>query len=114
MRCYLSVVLRVVLDTSVLTSALRSRAGASFILLRAVRRGRLTPLATPSLFLEYEEALKRPEQREVPGLSRADVARVRAGRAVATEPVAVHMRWRPHLKDPDDELALELVLNGRA
>src|SRR3954452_15792715 len=84
--------LPVVLDTSVLTAALRNRAGASFILLRAVRRGRLTPLAAPSLFLEYEEVLKRPEQREVSGLSLADVDRVLGVLAVAIEPIAVHLR----------------------
>jgi hypothetical protein len=33
----------------------------------------LTPLATPSLFLEYEEVRERPEQREVSNLSLADV-----------------------------------------
>ncbi len=114
MGCYLSVVLRVVLDTSVLATALRSRRGASFVLLQAVRRGRLTPLATPSLFLEYEEVLKRPEQREVSGLSLADVDRVLGVLAVATEPVAVHLRWRPQLRDPDDELVLEAAVNGRA
>src|SRR4051794_25939631 len=114
MGCYLSVVLRVVLDTSFLPAALRSRRGASFVLLRAVRRGRLTPLATPSLFLEYEEVLKRPEQREVSKLSLADVDRVLGVLAVAIEPVAVHMRGRPQLKDPDDELVLEAAVNGRA
>src|SRR5215207_2569428 len=114
MGCYLSVVLRVVLDTSVLATALRSRRGASFVLLQAVRRGRLPPLATPSLFLEYEEVLKRPEQREFSKLSLADVDRVLGVLAVAIEPVAVHLRWRPQLRDPDDELVLEAAVNGRA
>jgi predicted nucleic acid-binding protein len=74
----------------------------------------LTPLATPSLFLEYEEVLKRPEQREVSNLSLADVDRVLGVLAVAIELVAVHMRWRPQLKDPNDELVLEAAVNGRA
>src|SRR4051812_23746223 len=98
--------LPVILDMSVLTAALRSRRGTTFVLLQAVRSGRLTPLAAPSLFLEYEEVLKRPEQREVSGLSLADVDRVLGVLAVAIEPIAVHMRWRPQLKDPDDELVL--------
>ena len=92
MGCSLLVVLRVVLDTSVLTAASRSRRGASLVLLQAVSGGRLTPLATPSLLLGYEEALKGPEQREVSKLSLADVARVLGVLAVAIEPVAVHMR----------------------
>src|SRR4051812_10417246 len=101
--------LPVVLDTSVLTAALRSRRGTTFVLLQAVRRGRLTPLAAPSLFLEYEEVLKRPEQREVSGLSLADVDRV-----LGVLAVTVHLRWRPQLRDPDDELVLEVAVNGRA
>src|SRR4051794_4346168 len=109
MGCYLSVVLRVVLDTSFLPAALRSRRGASFVLLRTVRSGCLTPLATPSLFLECEEVLKRPEQREVSKLSLADVDRV-----LGVLAFAVHMRWRPQLRDPDDELVLEAAVNGRA
>lgn len=105
---------RVVLDTSVITSALRSRAGASFVLLRAVRHRRLIPLATPSLFLEYEDVLKRPEQRQASGLSLAEVDRVLGVLAIAIEPVEVHLRWRPQLRDADDELVLEAAINGRA
>jgi hypothetical protein len=30
---------------------------------------RVVPLATPTLFLEYEDVLKRPEQRKASGLS---------------------------------------------
>lgn len=106
--------MRVVLDTSIVTSAFRSRTGASFLLLRAVRLRRLIPLATPSLFLEYEEVLKRSEQRQVSGLSLAELDRVLGVLAVAIEPVEVHMAWRPQLRDPDDELVFEAAVNGRA
>ena len=50
--------LRVVLDTSVLVAGLRSRWGAANALLRLVASRRLLPLATPPLFLEYEEVLR--------------------------------------------------------
>ena len=53
--------------------------------------------------------MKRPEQREVSKLSLADVDRV-----LGVLAVAVHMRWRPQLRDPDDELVLEAAVNGRA
>ena len=58
--------------------------------------------------------LKRSEQRQVSGLSLADVDRVLGVLAVAIEPVEVHMRWRPQLRDPDDELVFEAAVNGRA
>ena len=52
---------RVVLDTHVLVAAARSRQGASFALLQALRADRFRLLASVPLFLEYEAVLKRPE-----------------------------------------------------
>jgi putative PIN family toxin of toxin-antitoxin system len=106
--------LRVVLDTSVIASAFRSQAGAGFVILRAVRFRRVVSLATTSLLLEYEEVLKRPGQHEVSGLSLADVDRILGALAGVIEPVDVHLRWRPQLRDTDDELVLEAAINGRA
>lgn len=105
---------RVVLDTSVIATALRSRTGASFVLLLAVQHRRLVPLATPSLFLEYEEVLKREGQRDVSGLTLDEIDELLAELAALVEPVEVHMRWRPQLRDPDDEMVLEAAINGRA
>lgn len=106
--------LRVVLDTSVVASAFRSQLGASYRLLAAVRGRQLVALATPSLFLEYEEVLKRPEQRAASHLSLDDVDRILGALALLIEPVETHMRWRPQLRDPNDELVLEAAINGRA
>ena len=106
--------LRVVLDTSVVVAALRSRRGASNEVLRLVARGRLTALATPALFLEYEEVLGRPEQRAAHGLHEQELVGVLAALASALEPVSVHIIWRPQLRDPSDEMVLETAINGRA
>jgi len=106
--------LRVVLDTSVIVTALRSRDGASFALLQAVRLRLVTPLATPTLFLEYEDVLKRPDQQKASGLDLGDVDRFLGAFANAIEPVDVHTRWRPQLRDPGDEMVLEAAINGRA
>ena len=54
---------RVVLDTSMIVAGLRSKLCASNRLLGLVAEERLMPLVTTALFLEYEEALKRLEQR---------------------------------------------------
>ncbi|WP_031237344.1 putative toxin-antitoxin system toxin component, PIN family [Asticcacaulis sp. AC460] len=106
--------LRVALDTSVLATALRSRTGASFVLLRAVQYEKLKLLATPPLFFEYEDVLKRQSQRQVSGLTLEDVDRFLVELAAVVEPVDVHLSWRPQLRDPDDELVLEAAINGRA
>jgi putative PIN family toxin of toxin-antitoxin system len=107
-------VLRIVLDTSVVVAALRSRTGASNEALRLVGMGRMAVLATPALFLEYEEVLMRPEQRASHGLSTRQVERFLAALASAVEPVTIHFAWRPQLRDPADEMVLEAAINGRA
>lgn len=106
--------MRLVIDTSVIVSALRSRSGASNALLRRVARREIVPLATSSLFLEYEGVLKRAEHRLVHGLSIEEIDRFLAAFASACEPVEVHLRWRPQLSDPNDEMVLEAAVNGRA
>lgn len=106
--------LRVVFDTCVLASALRSSRGASFALLRAIRDKRLIALATPTLFLEYEDVLKRSDQRQVSMLSLIDIEDFLDALAASIEPVDVHLRSRPQLRDPGDEMVLEAAINGRA
>lgn len=102
------------LDSSVVISAFRSRRGASSRLLGLAEEGRIVPLATPALFLEYEDVLKRPEQREASGLSLAEVDTALAALARLTEAVEVRFTWRPQLPDPGDEMVLEAAVNGRA
>lgn len=106
--------MRVVLDTSVIVAGFRSRTGASNLLLQAVAKGRLRPLVTTALFLEYEDVLLRAEQRLATGMSESDVEGALAALASAAEPVEVHFRWRPQLADPSDELVLEAAVNGSA
>jgi putative PIN family toxin of toxin-antitoxin system len=106
--------LRLVLDTSVLVAGLRSRNGASNGILRLVAKASVKPLATTSLFLEYEAVLKRPEQRAVHELDAASIDRFLSALASAIEPVDVHIAWRPQLRDAADEMVLEAAINGRA
>lgn len=106
--------LRVVLDTSVVLSALRSSTGASNGVLRLVAGGAIVPLVTPALFLEYEDVLKRADQRLVHGLDFPAVDAFLAAFASASEAVEVRFQWRPRLLDPGDEMVLEAAINGHA
>jgi putative PIN family toxin of toxin-antitoxin system len=106
--------LRVVLDTSVVVAALRTRSGAGNAVLRLVADQRIIPLATPPLFFEYEEVLRRPEQQLVHGLTENDIDDFLAELAALVEPVELHFRLRPQLTDAKDEMVLEAAINGRA
>ena len=79
-----------------------------------MKYGRLVPLATPALFIEYEDVLKRPQQREASGLSLADVDAALTALAALMEPVEVRFTWRPQLADPGDEMVLDAAVNGQA
>lgn len=106
--------MRVVLDTSIVVAALRSRRGASHRLLELVAHGTVRPLVSTALFLEYEDVLMRPETRLAPKMDAANVEGFLAAFASAAEGVEVNFRWRPQLTDPNDELVLETAVNGAA
>lgn len=105
---------RVVLDTTVVVAALRTTLGAANGVLRLVATRMLVPLATPPLFLEYEEVLKRPEQQLVHRLMPEEIDEFLAELAALIEPVEVHFQWRPQTADPSDEMVIEAAINGSA
>ena len=106
--------MKVALDTDVIVAARRSRSGASHALLRALREGRLTAVASVPMMLEYEAVLMRPEQRQATGMSVQDVQDFLDGLAALLVPVTPHFLWRPRLRDPDDEMVLDAAINGGA
>jgi putative PIN family toxin of toxin-antitoxin system len=71
-------------------------------------------LATPPLFLEYEEVLQRAEQRLAHGLDNQELESFLSELAAVVEPIELHFRLRPQLRDPKDEMVLETAINGRA
>lgn len=106
--------LRIVLDTSVVVAGLRTRMGAGNAVLRLVADKRIRLLATPPLFLEYEDVLMRPEHRLAHGLTPSEIDEFLAELAALIEPVQVHFQWRPQTRDPNDEMVLEAAINGQA
>jgi putative PIN family toxin of toxin-antitoxin system len=103
-----------VLDTDVIVSAMRSPAGASAELLRLLRLGQLSIGVSVALALEYEAVCLRAEHVLAAGLT-AEQALIFVDAVVAmAQPVAVHYRWRPQLRDAADEMVLEAAVNARA
>ncbi len=68
--------MRLVLDTCVLVSALRSANGPSRQLLKLVLQGRLNPLVSVPLMAEYEAVMTRPEHLARARLSQNDVTEI--------------------------------------
>ena len=101
-----------VLDTNVIVSALRSRRGASFELLRLVAREGWRIHLSTALLLEYEEVARR-EARHF-WLHPERIADVLDYLSLRAEEHAISFRWRPFLSDPDDEFILELAVSAGA
>lgn len=104
---------QLVLDTNVLIAALRSRRGASFKLLTHMGRNPALALnLSVPLVLEYEEVAKRPGN--APNLSAADIDAVIDYLCAVARLQEIFFLWRPHLKDPKDDLVLELAVTAQA
>ena len=106
--------MRIVMDTDVLVTALRSPRGASREIVRLLYEGIIEGAASVALLLEYEEVLLRPEQRAATGLDVGEVHIILDQLAAVLHPVMTHFLWRSFLRDPDDEFVLEAAINGRA
>ena len=104
---------RIVVDANVLVTATRNRDWPSFALIQLVRTRSVLICCSPALFLEYEDVLRRPEQRAVSGLRIKDVDAILNELAALLEPVLTHYQWRPQLRDPADEMVLEAAANAR-
>jgi putative PIN family toxin of toxin-antitoxin system len=104
--------MKVVIDTNVMISALRSPHGASAAILRHVVKGRLRPVLSVPLLLEYEEVMKRPgmlsrfSHREIDGI----LFRILQSSLLRE----IFFTWRPLLRDPDDEMLVDVAVSGGA
>ena len=101
---------RIVIDTNVLVSALRSRKGWSFDLLQRVGGGSFEHVVTVPLLIEYEDVLHRKGM--VP-ITRAAVDDILDYVCASGLRQKVHFLWRPKLGDVRDDMVLEAAFNGQ-
>jgi putative PIN family toxin of toxin-antitoxin system len=105
---------RTVLDTSVLITALRSSTGAAAETVRLILRGELTTLMDYKLACEYRDVALRAEQLHVSGKSRAETAAILDALEAIAEPVYVALQHHPLSPDPNDDMVLDVAINGNA
>lgn len=106
--------MRLGLDTNVIVAGLRSPEGASAALIKRALDLTFVPLLSVALALEYEAVAMDPAQRIVSGLDENEVRTVISAICAVGMPVESHFLWRPQLRDPSDEMVLEVAINGRA
>lgn len=102
--------LKIVIDTNVIVSALRSRNGASFKLLSLIDTELFSINLSVPLFLEYEAVTKREQHRFT--LNDQDIEDILNYIAQTAEKREIFYLWRPYLKDPNDDLVLEVAVES--
>jgi len=100
--------MRIVLDTSVLAAAVRSRRGASFALVSSIPSRDFQICLSVSLYLEWQDVLTRPEHLP-PGCRQEDASNFLRYLASQAHLQEIHFSWRPFLRDPNDDMILELA-----
>ncbi|PKM37224.1 MAG: putative toxin-antitoxin system toxin component, PIN family [Gammaproteobacteria bacterium HGW-Gammaproteobacteria-10] len=102
--------LRIVIDTNLIIAALRSRRGASFKLLSLIDAGLFRVNLSVPLFLEYEAVAKREQHRFT--LDDQDIEDILNYIAAVSDKREIFFLWRPYLKDPKDDLVLEVAVES--
>ena len=104
--------MRVVLDTNILVAAMRGRGGASFRIMQWIDEGRIHPIISVPLMMEYEEVLKRVGT--IPGIGPQEVDTFLDYLMSRSSEQRVFFLWRPWLTDADDEMLLEAAFASGA
>jgi len=106
--------MRVVIDTDVLLSGLRSPGGASRIVLIGAREGILKPLVNVAMLLKHEAVLKRPENLAATGLTLGEVDGFLDSWTSLSEHIVRGQHARPRVVDPGDAAFADAAIAGLA
>lgn len=104
--------IEIVIDTNVIITAFRSSLGASYRLLQTIEGRLWRPVISPALALEYEAVLKR-HASDV-GITQTDVDDFVEYICSRSNMAQIYFRWRPELRDPNDDCILELAASRQA
>jgi len=101
---------KIVINTNVIVSALKSRNGFSFNLLSIIDDTRFINYISVPLIFEYEDAVKRNKSKIK--LNKSELDAVLDYICSISEKRKIFYLWRPYLKDPKDDMILELAVES--
>ncbi len=102
--------LQIVLDTNILYAALRSKQGASYLLLSLLESGKFEINLSVPLVIEYEDVLKR--KLDTLNFSKYRIDQFLDYLCMVGNWHEVFFLWRPILNDPEDDMILELAVRA--
>jgi putative PIN family toxin of toxin-antitoxin system len=102
--------MKIVIDTNVLFTALKSRGGASYKLVSLLPDQRFSISISVPLIIEYEDVLNRGK---LPShIAKEDIRDFIDFFCLIGDQQEIFFLWRPFLPDPVDDLVLEVAVAG--
>lgn len=105
---------KIVVDTSVVVSALIGPTGPARALLRQCFEDKYQPLMGNTLFCEYESVVTREDIIAQCPLSQEEIFTLLSAFMSISQWVVIHYLWRPNLQDEGDNHLIELAVAGNA
>ncbi len=102
----------VTIDTNVVISALKSKKGASYKLMMLLTEDLFIPNISVPLFIEYKSVAKR--EGLVGNLAPQEVDAILDYYLSKSKIHKIYYLWRPLLKDPKDDLVLEVAVTSES
>lgn len=104
----------IVIDTSVLVSALIGKDGPSREIVRQCLLGHIKPMISNALFQEYEDVTRRENILEQCPLNETEIRELLNAYYSTCHWVPIYYLWRPNLKDEGDNFLIELAVAGNS
>jgi putative PIN family toxin of toxin-antitoxin system len=104
----------IVLDTSIVVSALIGKRGASREVLRRCLTAELRPVMSNTLFQEIEDVVSRDRILKLCPLSTKEIRELVNAFYSSCKWVPIYFLWRPNLRDEGDNFLIELAIAAHA
>ena len=102
--------MKIVIDTNVMFSALKSNQGASYKLVSLLPNRRFSIAISVPLIIEYEDVLRRGKLPA--SITEKDIGDFIDFFCHLGDQQDIFFLWRPFLPDPSDDLVLEVAVAG--
>jgi len=106
--------LSIVVDTSIVVSALIGKRGSSREVIRQCLLGNYNPLISNALFQEIEDVISRDRVKRLSPLSETEVRDLINSFYNTCQWVPIYYLWRPNLRDEGDNFLIELAVAGNS
>ena len=105
--------MKIVIDTNVIVAALKSKTGAGFKLVKKIPSAQFQAALSNPLYFEYVDVVFRPTIRPA-GASDDDLMDFIDQILEHADTRNINYLWRPFLRDPKDDMLLEIAVASLA